>query len=149
MSSTWGHTRGAERYAVPVEMRFVDMFMAALGALIFMAMLLAFLLKFIPVQGEGTPSPLPAASTLRLLSPQLAPARVGEPYEYPFAYRGGTSAVRWEIVAGARDAAPDLRFDAQQGTLSGTPTAPRSIHFVLRVRDCVFRSIVIADSGRS
>ena len=46
MSISWRHhPTGGERQAPPVELRFVDMFMAAIGALVFMAMLLSYLMS--------------------------------------------------------------------------------------------------------
>lgn len=44
MRSPWGAAHQGDDHHSPVEMRFVDMFMTALGALVFIAMLLVFLL---------------------------------------------------------------------------------------------------------
>jgi len=43
MRSRWQRSRGDDPQA-PIEMRFIDMFMAALGSLVFLALLLVFLL---------------------------------------------------------------------------------------------------------
>ena len=48
MNRAWQSRSTMDHHTVPVEMRFIDLFMAALGALIFMAMLLSFLLRFFP-----------------------------------------------------------------------------------------------------
>src|SRR6266853_728910 len=111
MPSGWGASHRTDRHAVPVEMRFIDMFMAALGALIFMAMLLAFLLRFVPQGATAQPSRDPRSSPkkeLSLLTRTLPSARVGEPYELAFAYRGGTGDIAWEIAAGAQELGSDL-----------------------------------------
>jgi hypothetical protein len=55
MRSRWSSQHAAGQHA-PVEMRFVDMFMTALGSLIFIALLLVFLL---PKAAQTNPSTLP------------------------------------------------------------------------------------------
>ena len=74
MRSAWGSRLAAERAAVPLEMRFIDLFMAALGALIFMAMMLAFLLRFTPAH-DARPAPAdpapPPAAPLRIVTGSL------------------------------------------------------------------------------
>lgn len=134
MRGGWRRKLSGESHAVPVEMRFVDMFMAALGALIFMAMLFAFLLKGI----RPDASPIPAAtdtSPLRLTTKGLPAARQNEPYEVAFAYRGGRGAVIFEIAAGEIGEIPGMQFDASEGMLRGTPNAQGTLRFVLRIRD--------------
>lgn len=133
MNSDWGPARGAERYAVPVEMRFIDMFMAALGALIFMAMLLAFLVGRIPP--VSPPPPSVNVESLHLLTGFLPPARAAQPYEVAFAYRGARGPVTWEVAAGSQEIPSGMRLDTQLGILAGTPSNAGTAHFVLRVRD--------------
>lgn len=137
MSSGWGAIRGGD-HSVPVEMRFIDMFMAALGALIFMAMLLAFLIQFLPHQGQikttGS-AESHRSETISLLTKSLPAAQAGEPYEVALAYRGGTGSVSWEVVAGAQEIPKGLIFDQRSGILTGTPAGPKVSRFVLRVRD--------------
>jgi hypothetical protein len=115
-------------------MRFIDMFMAALGALVFMAMLLAFLLGLVPPNGVVPPPP-PDAKPLQILTRTLPPARAGEPYEVALAYRGGTGAVVWEVAAGAQEIPTGIKFDAAQGVLSGTPAGTGKASFVIRIHD--------------
>jgi hypothetical protein len=119
-------------------MRFVDMFMAALGALVFMAMLMAFLLRYFPRQ--EAPSVTANGNNFQLKPLQIAtrglpPARAGQPYEIAFAFRGGLPPVNWEIAAGQSDIPSGLRFDPQEGTLTGTPLRSGLARFVLRAKD--------------
>jgi hypothetical protein len=136
MRSAWRLHAVGERH-VPVEMRFVDMFMAALGALIFMAMLLSFLLRYLPNKPHAGPGgqPAPPASALQIVTRSLPPARVGEPYEVAFAYRGGSGPVVWQVPAGREEIPAGLRFDAQRGILSGTPGKRGTARFVLQASD--------------
>lgn len=136
MTKTWASSPSGDRYSVPVEMRFIDMFMAALGALIFMAMLLAYLVPKIPAISN---SPLPdqpkRALSLHIITKSLPPARLGERYELPLAYRGGTGLVTWELAAGKNGLPNGLKFDAQGGILVGTAGAMGTSRFVIRARD--------------
>ena len=52
MRSRWQRSRGDDPQA-PIEMRFIDMFMAALGSLVFLALLLVFLLPKTTQQGTN------------------------------------------------------------------------------------------------
>jgi len=52
MRSRWQRSRGDDPQA-PIEMRFIDMFMAALGSLVFLALLLVFLLPKTTQQGSN------------------------------------------------------------------------------------------------
>lgn len=141
MSAAWRLGGGSDRHAVPVEMRFIDLFMATLGALIFMAMLLSFLLKYIPDgpepdRGEGPQEVArPPSGPLDIVTHALPTAHVGETYEVAFAYRGGNGPVAWEIVAGAEELPPGVELDAERGVLSGAPLERATGRFVLRVRD--------------
>ena len=133
----WSSSCGGDRNPAPVEMRFIDMFMAALGALVFMAMLMAFLLRYFPqadapvVRVTGSDFQ-PAKFEITTLS--IPAARVGESYDIALAFQGGLPPAIWEIVAGEL---PDgLRFDPIKGYIAGTPvaTAPAAT-FVIRARD--------------
>lgn len=138
MAASWRARAGGDRHGVPVEMRFIDLFMAALGALIFMAMLLAFLARFFDhglgfVQ-EAAETPV-SDGPLAIATRSLPPARVGEPYELAFAYRGGAGPVAWRIAAGGKEIPQGLSFDAEQGRLAGTPAERATARFVLQARD--------------
>ncbi len=141
MKNAWRFHPGAASHSVPVEMRFIDLFMAALGALIFMAMLLAFLLRYLPTNGgNGQHCPEPVISgtaplvsePLEIVTRHLPAAHVGEPYEAAFAYRGGTGSVRWKIAAGIAEIPDGMDLDPQRGLLTGTPTARTTARFVLQ-----------------
>ena len=135
MASGWRTRGGGERYTGPIEMRFIDMFMAALGALIFMAMLFAFLIRFMPTTESVVHPPSQSNKALQLLTKALPSAKVGEPYEVAFAYRGGEGAVSWEIKSGAQEAQAGLKFDNQLGVLTGVPTRTGKVRFVLVALD--------------
>jgi Putative Ig domain len=136
MRSSWRAAARSERFAVPVEMRFIDMFMAALGALIFMAMLLAFLMRYIPPGQSGIqPLPPPNHGAFQILTKTLPAGRIGEFYEVAFAYRGGQGAVSWEIKSGAQEIHAGMKFDDQRGVLSGTPSQTGKVRFVLLAHD--------------
>lgn len=137
MSGRLRRRNSGDRFGAPVEMRFIDMFMAALGALIFLAMLLSLLLQHIPSREIG---PVPEGyeeehPPLRLLTRTIPPATVGTPYFVAFAYRGGAEPIRWEVVAGVDEIKDGLTFSPKQGVLQGTPERPGLARFVLRVFD--------------
>lgn len=135
----WGIRAAAgDRSAVPVEMRFIDMFMAALGALIFMAMLLAYLIPNIPpVKIEAGPKPANAVESqpFKIITRSIPQGRSGNRYDVAFAYRGGNDPVSWEISAGATEKPTELTFDRAAGTLSGIPKTARAWSFVVRAID--------------
>jgi Putative Ig domain len=140
MRSAWAFRPGSERHAVPIEMRFIDLFMAALGSLVFMAMLLAFLLRFLPLDGKGgTPEPPhedgSPSGPLQIVISSFPPAFVGERYEVALAYRGGSGPIAWELPAGTEEIPDGLTFDLQHGILSGVPQASADAHFVVQASD--------------
>ncbi len=137
MSAAGWRRLGSGEKAPPIEMRFVDMFMAALGALVFMAMLFAFLLASRPPEGKRPESRswLAQAGPLRLATTSLPPARAGETYEVPLAYRGGQGKVIWELAAG--QVPPGIRFDPGRGALAGKPSTEGVSSFVVRALDRV------------
>lgn len=124
----------------PVEMRFIDLFMAAIGALIFMAMLMSFLIRYVPKEPEAAAARLPPIGRLpplTIATASLPNARVGQPYEIAFAYRSGAGIVRWKVVAGGDELPVGLAFDADSGTLAGTPGRAGVARFVLQARDAM------------
>jgi len=139
MRSAWQFPSAIGHAGVPVEMRFIDLFMAAVGALLFMAMMLAFLLRFLhtsephPFSGEiETPF---QAEPLQIVTQTLPPARIGEPYAFAFAYRGGSGPIHWAIIAGAAELPHGLIFDPSSGLLSGRPATRADARFVLQAAD--------------
>jgi hypothetical protein len=142
MSSRWTLWRAAD-HEPPVEMRFIDMFMAAIGALIFMALLMSVVVGEIesasagPGRGSGGAGPSPRMEKrlpLTIVTKQLPDASTGEPYEVAFAYRGGAAPVEWEIVAGKQELPQGLAFDPKDGVLAGIPQDVRTVRFIVQAR---------------
>jgi hypothetical protein len=135
----WRSGGGGSRRAPPVEMRFVDMFMAALGALVFMAMLMAFLLRFYPRSGALPPPPSKpgehAVQPFKLTTRSVPAAQAGEAYEFAFAFQGGVPPAVWEVAAGEHDLPAKLAFDPATGTLAGIPERAITARFVVKARD--------------
>lgn len=140
MKRSWRRPKKS-RDDVPVEMRFVDMFMAAVGSLVFMAMLLSVLARQLP-----SPSHSPTATVkvnvtetvtaLHVVTRTLPHARVGEPFQLTFAYRGGSGPVTWDVVSAAKTFPPaGMQFDQEEGSLSGTPSTALTIPFAIRAID--------------
>jgi hypothetical protein len=137
MSARWGRPP-VHVDAVPVEMRFIDMFMAALGALIFMALLLAYLLKYMPHDAQGgaaDPGRPPEARALVVATRRLPAAQAGEPYEVALAYRGGRGPVTWNAIPSGRALPEGLVLDVQNGIIRGQARVPVTSRFVLRAQD--------------
>ena len=138
MKSAWQHRARGDLYAPPVEARFIDMFMAALGALVFMSMLLAFLLKYLPdaePEPVGNTGEVQETLPLRIVSKTLPAAKTDSSFFFPFAYRGGRQPLAWDIVAGEMEIPPGLTFNREAGALEGTPKSSGVYNFVVRVRD--------------
>lgn len=134
--------RGAAE-AHPVEMRFLDLFMAALGALVFLAMVLSFLVSLAPKEGDhlldcakcGVAPPPVEEPPPEIATLALPRAEVGEPFAFAIAYRGGRGPISWRIAAGESELPPEIKLDAVKGTLSGTATKPRTARFVVAATD--------------
>ena len=125
-SSNW-------RTESPVEMRFIDLFMAAVGSLIFMTMVLVAIVARMPNEAQVSPTPgLVPEKDLRLLTSNLPTAQVGSPYGEALALRGGKPPFTWEIVGSTPRG---LVFDTQEGVFQGTPTSPSSASLLVRVHD--------------
>lgn len=135
MNSRWIKHTTSERYSSPIEMRFIDLFMASLGALLFMAMLLAFLLKYLPKETGEHEETIPQSAKFQIVTKNLPSSQVGQQYEVALAYRGGTGIVRWEIVAGLKEIPKGMNFIREQGILKGKPTKKGITRFVVRAFD--------------
>ncbi|MEQ1617739.1 MAG: Ig domain-containing protein [Terricaulis sp.] len=140
--------RGAWRPAIgkglrhPVEMRFVDMFMTALGSLIFMALLLVFVIVNFPTEGLTPPEDAPVETRELLLATKTMPqARPGERYETALAYRGGVGAIRWSLSTGEGGLPPGVEFNADEGAISGTPVAVGVFRFTVTAVDARNNSV--------
>jgi hypothetical protein len=126
---------GNWRHEVPVEMRFVDLFMAAFGALMFMIMVLVAIVARMPSEAPQLtrPSASPLERKLDLLTRDLPAAEAGQRYDQPLAVRGGEGPLTWQVLAGSL---PDgISFDLRDGVFKGLPTVAASTQLIVRVRD--------------
>lgn len=135
-SSLWTRRAMSDNHASPIEMRFIDLFMAALGALLFMAMLLAFLMGKVPVKPLGALPKNPIKQeNLKILTRILPAAETGKPYEMAIAYRGGNGPVSWDLVAGQHEIPTGIVFHKDTGILQGITSKEGISRFVIQVRD--------------
>lgn len=75
----------------------------------------------------------PPAGTLTITTTSLPNATVGVPYSRPVQATGGSGTFTWSISAGTLP--PNLALDPATGVISGTPTAPGTSSFTVRVSD--------------
>lgn len=87
----------------------------------------------IQINGSGgtpPPPPAPASPALSITTGGLPAADVGTSYTLTLAASGGSGAKSWTIAAGSLPSGVSLTSD---GVLSGTPTAPGTTTFTVRV----------------
>jgi Putative Ig domain len=113
-------------------MRFIDMFMTALGSLLFMALLFVFLLAYLPKDAPRNSVPSLSTRELQVLTKVMPPGREGAGYELAIAYRGGTGRVAWTVTG---ELPPGIVFDRDSGVLSGVPSKKGSYRFVVTLHD--------------
>lgn len=135
MIARWGRSSAGERHAVPVELRFIDMFMATVGALIFMAMLFAWVIGNTRSDDLVKVDPPPGTMPLTLLTKALPHAQIGQRYDVALAYRGGTAPIRWDIESGSKEIPAGMRFVDNLGAIRGIPTREMTARFVVVLRD--------------
>jgi hypothetical protein len=75
----------------------------------------------------------PPAGTLTITTTSLPNGTVAVPYSRPVQATGGSGTLTWTITAGALP--PNLVLDPATGVISGTPTAPGTFSFTVRVAD--------------
>jgi hypothetical protein len=75
----------------------------------------------------------PPAGTLTMTTTSLPNGTVGVPYSRPVQATGGNGTFTWSISAGTLP--PNLALDPTTGVISGTPTAPGTFPFTVRVSD--------------
>lgn len=136
MTARWRASCARRAPHAPVELRFVDMFMTALGSLIFLALLLVCLSDWLPRQAQTHNSENPThPEPFRIATTVLLPGQAGDPYAMALAYRGGTGRVRWTLSTGKDNLPPGVEFDDEQGQVQGTPTKSGLFSFVVTARD--------------
>ena len=84
-------------------------------------------------------APAGEAPPLRITTTALAGARMGAPYTARIEATGGTPPYRWVLAQGSL-AAAGLSLDGN-GLVSGTPSTPGTLGFVVEVRDAANRSV--------
>ena len=107
----------------PVELRFVDLFMIVVAALVFVILSLS-------IRSFGSnrdDSPLEIATSV--LPPALSHSR----YDLQLAGRGGRQPYGWRLLDG--ELPRGIRFDELAGLLAGTPVTPGRNSFTLELRD--------------
>jgi len=130
---TW-HRATFRAHTPPIEMRFIDMFMAALGALLFMAMLFAVLVALSPRGASSPDGGTAPRRTLQILTKRLPAAAIGHPYEIALSAAGASRRLHWTVTG----AVPDwLHLDGDTGILTGTPSTPLDApaRFVVRAAE--------------
>ncbi|WP_037570446.1 Ig domain-containing protein [Phaeacidiphilus oryzae] len=126
-SSPWSGAR-AEGESVPLELRFIDLLMIVIAALLLVAVLLSVVSAHLPAHsGSGAVARPP----LRVATAQLPDATAGRSYTLTLAATGGDGTDRW-TAAGPLPAG--LRLDGS-GVLSGTPSAAGGTSFRVTVAD--------------
>jgi hypothetical protein len=110
--------------AAPVELRFIDLFMLIVAALVFIAL--------VSIVVSAPPKP---SEPLVVLTRTLPLALQDEPYEIYFAGRGGQPPYGWDIVSGEL---PDgLQLDREHGRISGRPASQGTTQFEAELRDAM------------
>jgi len=74
-----------------------------------------------------------APAVLSITTTSLPPGNVGQAYSQFVQATGGTGALTWSIVAGTLP--QNLNLNSTTGAISGTPTAPGTSSFTIRVAD--------------
>lgn len=108
-----GRRRGGDHVS-PVELRFIDLFMLIVAALVFVA-IVALLISATPTTTDA----------LEIRNRSLPVAWEGETYEIYLSGDGGEPPYRWTVrareVSDTRTLPPGLNFDAPSGWLHGIP----------------------------
>ncbi len=112
--------RGAS--ASPVELRFIDLFMLIVAALVFVAVV-AMLIS----------SPPRPPAPLAVLTRTLPLALQDEPYEIYLAGRGGQPPYGWTIAGG--ELPEGLGLDANSGRIFGAPKSHGTVEVEVELRD--------------
>lgn len=122
---TFGQRHGAAE--PPIEMRFVDLFMIIVTALMFMIVMLSIVSAFV-----GGSNALAEVSP-RILTTELPAGLANRPYNMTLAGTGGSNPYTWKIVRGSL---PDgVKLDERKGVIFGTPSKLQQTQFTLALVD--------------
>jgi hypothetical protein len=121
------HHRGGGDQAAPVELRFIDLFMLIVAALVFVAVV-AILVVAAPAK----------RGPLEIRNQSLPPASAGLPYEIDLAGSGGQPPYRWTLVG--QTLPRGLQFDEAAGRIHGTPNTQGVTKVGIVLQDIVDRT---------
>lgn len=125
-----GFRKGHSAFEPPIEMRFVDLFMIIVAALMFITVMLSIISAFV---GSARIDVAPQVATRTLPT-----ALLSQPYSLTLAGTGGANPYTWAIATGAL---PDgLTLDPKTGTISGTPLRVQRAQFAIQLTDAEHRS---------
>lgn len=114
--------RSSADAAAPVELRFADLFLLVIAALVFVVLSLS-------VRSFGA---VRAVEPLRVLSDTLPVAAKGRSYELQLAAEGGEPPYSWRLLSGQL---PRGLILTDLGSLAGTPAQDGAEHLRFRVSD--------------
>ncbi len=121
----FGKRRGGSGFEPPIELRFVDLFMIIVTALMFTTVILSIISAFV---GGVNVDVVP-----RVLTKAIPRALANESYELTLAATGGSGSYNWEIVEGQLP--EDLQLRPTEGMIIGIPKRAQRTQFVVRVKD--------------
>ncbi len=126
---TFGRRRETH-FEPPIEMRFVDLFMIIVTALMFVTVMLSVISAFV---GSARVDVAPHVATV-----SLPEALLGRSYQLTLAGSGGSGAYTWKLSNGSLPAG--LILDSTNGVISGTPTRLERTQFTVQLTDQEKRS---------
>lgn len=125
LGKTFGQRHGAAE--PPIEMRFVDLFMIIVTALMFMIVMLSIVSAFV-----GGSNALAEVSP-RILSVELPAGLANRPYNITLSGTGGSNPYTWKVISGSL---PDgVELDEKKGVILGTPSKLQQTQFTIALID--------------
>jgi hypothetical protein len=122
--------RRTSQFEPPIELRFVDLFMIIVTALMFVTVMLSIISAFV---GSTRVDVAPRVATTALPT-----ALLNQPYHLALAGTGGASPYTWQIVNGVLPA--NLKLDSVAGVITGAPTKLERTQFTIELTDTEKRS---------
>jgi len=123
--SGFGKRRGSGGFEPPIELRFVDLFMIIVTALMFTTVILSIISAFV---GGVNVDVVP-----RVLTRGVPKALTNDSYELTLAATGGSGSYTWEIVEGQLP--EGLQLWPKEGIIVGIPKQIQRTQFVVKVSD--------------